>query len=130
VSSLILVDTSIFIDFFRTSGSSNDAFKSLLEDGKVALSPFVRLEILSGMKVRERGQIAGLLDALDVLAIDMNLFHSAELLLPIVRRGGLNAGLVDYFIVIQALSAGMRLFTRDKVMVKLARLLKADLLDN
>lgn len=124
---LVLADTSVFVDFLRERRPNNQVFRELLAANLVLLSPFVKLELLAGAKKAERKNLSDLLGSLSIVEVSMKLFEAAETLMPYQRGQGFNVGLIDYLIILQALSVSAPLLTHDKVMAKLARALGVDL---
>jgi predicted nucleic acid-binding protein len=124
----ILVDTCIFIDFFRDRESPHaHTLMKLMEAQRVALSPFVKLELLQGVRKSERKKLSDLLQALEQAPVTDDLFKTAEVLLPASQGQGLTIGLVDFLIAIQSLALELPLFTCDKTLHKLARKLDVEL---
>lgn len=118
---LALVDTSTFVDFLR--GSDVGALERLLVESRVVLSDLVRLELLMGLRQSEQKMLADLLSALPLISVTPQITASAGTLLPSIKRTGLNVGIVDYLIVVQAMSQNLSIFSRDKMLLKLARLM-------
>jgi hypothetical protein len=115
---LILVDTSVWIDFFRGRASR---LAQLLEAGEVASHPFVLGELALGSLGRRRAQVLadlGLLPATPVLA------HS-EVLELVERRqlAGRGIGWLDAHLLASALAAGFPLWTADRALQRCAALL-------
>lgn len=117
----------MFIEFFRHQGSGNLPLRQLILDGRVLLSVFVRLELLRGVRLVEQKQLLSALAGLNILSLSGQLYQLAETLIPIGRARGLNVGLVDYLIAVQALEADVPLYTLDKPLSQLARALGATL---
>jgi predicted nucleic acid-binding protein len=117
----VLVDTCIFVDFLRSKGSKNDTFKELIEQERVVLSPFVRLEILKGVKVDQFKKLNILLNGFVTIPKGFDVIELAEVHMLKARKGGVNFGLIDYFIVLEALKFKLNIFSRDKLMLELAR---------
>jgi len=105
---MILVDTSIWIDHFR---SCSRKLTALLEDGRVLSHPFVLGELsLSGLVNRD--EILGLLEALPK-AVEA----SHEEAIDLVTRWsltGCGVGWVDTHLFAAALLSSARLWTADK----------------
>ncbi len=120
----VLVDTCIFIDFFRSSGSSNEVFKSLVSEDRVIVSSFVKLELLKGVRVDMLKRLHSLLDGFLFIPNESSLYDLAYEKIITARKGGLDFGLVDYLIVLQALKYNLILYTRDKTMLQVARNLR------
>lgn len=64
---MIVVDTSVWIDFFRGRQPVTGRLSDLLDRDEVALPTPVRIEILSGARSSERSRLGRLLSALPVL---------------------------------------------------------------
>ena len=86
---MILVDTSVWIDHFR---SSNRVLCDLLDDGQVLVHPFVLGEIACG-NLRNRKEIVTLMQALPMAP----KASDAEILFFIEQRDviGRGVGLID-----------------------------------
>ena len=114
---MILVDTSVWIDHFR-GGATASRLAKLLEDGAVAVHPWVLGELSLGSLGARRGAILrdlGKLHALDVVV-------DGEVLAMIERRGlgGSGIGWVDAHLLASALAAPAELWTRDRRLAKVA----------
>ena len=112
----VIVDTSIFVEFFH--GRDHEIFQSGLD--RIQLSPFVRLELLQGVRKQELKKVGELLVGFPVIELKPSLYSEAEALLPEARKRGLSFGLIDYLIVLQARQMGGMLLSLDKTMLRLA----------
>ena len=121
MSNLVLVDTSVFVDYLR--GSSDDTLSVLILNNQVLLSPVVRLELLSGVRKAEVPQLEKLLNVL-VPIESFAIPKICEKLLFKAKGSGLLGGLPDLLILAEALAAKATLFSCDKKLVKLADKLK------
>ena len=124
----IVVDTSVFIDFFRSGSKSSALLSSLLDAQRVILSPYVRLELQMGVKKSERKSLGNLLEALPLAILNQSHFALAESLISLVRVAGLNVGLVDYLVTLQALDLQVPIYTLDQEMKKLAKTLEVGII--
>lgn len=106
---MILVDTSIWIDHFRTGDRK---LAALLQDGRVLAHPWVSGELALGHLSR-RSEILGLLHNLPqaTVATDAEVMT----LIDNQRLFGLGIGYVDaHLLAATMLTTGTRLWTRDK----------------
>jgi predicted nucleic acid-binding protein len=106
---LILVDTSVWVDHLRRGDAH---LMGLLEQSKVIVHPFVIGEIACG-SLSDRGVVLQLLDQLP----GANVAEPDEALAFIERHAlhGKGVGHVDvHLLTAVALTAGSRLWTRDK----------------
>lgn len=114
---LVVVDTSVFIEYLR--GSSDDALAVLILKNRVLLSPVVRLELLSGVRKAEHRTIERLCNALrpiDTFASPSECEH----LLSQAKGTGLLGGIPDLLIIADALRHRAMLFSYDQKMKKLS----------
>jgi predicted nucleic acid-binding protein len=116
----VLVDTSVFIDFFR--GRPTGPLKHLLRNNAVLLSAYVRLELAQGVRREDAAHIGRLLAALPQIPHEARLFPAAEELLQTARGSGLNVGTVDLLLCAQARLCRASVLSSDVVFQKLAAL--------
>jgi hypothetical protein len=117
---LILADTSIWIDHFR---SGNKALRQYLNQGAIVIHPFIIAELALG-SLQQRAKTLALLDLLP----QVRVAQLSEVRLMIEARGlhGLGIGLTDahliasVFINSSAINSAMLLWTRDKRLRKAA----------
>ena len=117
---LVLVDTSVFIDYLR--GDTDNTLAVLTLRNQVLLSPIVRLELLSGVSKKELPALEKLCGALRQLELFATP-EECEKLLKRAKGTGLLGGIPDLLILADALRHKVALFTYDKKMEKLAKYL-------
>lgn len=105
---MILVDTSVWIDHFRTKSAGLSA---LLEMGEVLTHPFVIGELACG-NLRNRKEIIALLHALppSTKAQDDEVLHVIDR----HRLMGRGLGLIDIHLLASCLICGCDLWSNDK----------------
>ena len=126
MNDLILVDTSVFIEYLR--GSLDDTLSVLILNNQVLLSPIVKLELLAGVRRKEVNQLEKLLNSL----ITISNFQSTDKYEKILHRAkgsGLLGGIADLIILSDTMAYKAKLFTLDARMIKLAKKLRISLFD-
>jgi hypothetical protein len=114
---LILADTSVWIDHFR-SNNNNKELKKLLEQRQVVMHPFVVAELALG-SLRERTTTLVLLDLLP--QIQVAHLHELRLAIEARRLYNMGIGLVDAHLLASVLiHPPTLLWTRDKLLRKAA----------
>lgn len=105
---MVLVDTSIWIDHLR---SGNAKLTRLLNDGKVAIHPFIIGELACG-NLKNRKEILSLLHALPRI----KKAEDDEVLFFIEKHKlhGLGIGLIDIHLLASCKLEKVKLFTKDK----------------
>jgi predicted nucleic acid-binding protein len=114
---LILVDTSVWIDFFR-HGSAGARLGGVLEVGDVCTHPFVIGELALGSLGRRRHQVLAdlrVLPALHALA-DFEVHELVEA----QHLAGKGIGWVDAHLLASALAARVELWTLDRNLERIA----------
>jgi predicted nucleic acid-binding protein len=111
----VLVDTSVWIEFFRRREPYYSSVSKLMDHEKVCCIGIVLAELMQGAKSeKELGTIRDFLHVFDFLTGPAELWAGAGELSFALRRKGKSAGLSDCYIAAVARSAGVRIFTLDK----------------
>lgn len=113
-----VVDTSVFVDFLR--GKPQPRFEGLLRENSVLLSPYVRLELLQGVRRTEARLLARLLGGIPQVPHREEVFGVAESMTQRLKGSGLNVGLVDLLIAAQAKLVRCAVLSSDHVFEELA----------
>ena len=114
---MILVDTSVWIDHFR---SGNAQLKAWLNDNEVVTHPFVIGELACGF-MRNRDEILGLLSELPKATVAEH--DEVMIFVEDNKLYGTGIGWIDAHFVASALLSKSRLMTLDKPLLKIASML-------
>lgn len=109
---MILLDTSVLIDYFR---SKDAELLQRMRDLEAATCGVTRSEILCG--TRDDQHRDRLMDALDVfhqISIPESLWDDIGDTLATLRRSGVTVPFTDVVIATVAIASGLQLWTRDK----------------
>ena len=112
----ILVDTCIWVDFFKDSDTDlSDRLENLISEDKVLLSDVVRSELLIGARdKKELEELSSVLDGLNVAEINSKTFIKAGELGFLMRRKGFTLPLSDLIITAQVINHETQIWTYDK----------------
>ena len=110
---MILVDTSVWIDFFR-GRSATGPLQGLLDDNQVICHPWVIGELALGSLGRGRTAILGDLKALPSLLV--STFDEVSAFLEEGRLYGRGLSFVDLHLLHASLAHDCRLWTHDKTL--------------
>ena len=115
MSTKIIVDTSVWIEFFHNEKSHVSVhLKNLLRSGQVALTGMVLAEILQGIRSpREARLVRRSLESLPFIEIDYKVWRQAGEISSALRRKGLTIPLSDIIIASVAITADHEVFTTD-----------------
>jgi predicted nucleic acid-binding protein len=115
MSTRIIADTPVWIEFFRDEKSSISIhLQELLRSGRVALTGMVLAEILQGVKgLREASMVQKSLEPLAFMEMNREMWQRAGEISASLRREGLTISLSDILIASVALNQDCEVFTTD-----------------
>jgi hypothetical protein len=110
----VLIDSSVWIHYFRQSDSTiGRQVDLLLDEDRVALCGMVELEILQGIRGKERNKIQGLFGALHFIDTERHDFIFAGLMLNQLRTKGIIIPSSDCLVAAQCIHHRLPLYTLD-----------------
>jgi predicted nucleic acid-binding protein len=111
----VLVDTSVWIDYFRGDPKTVSALDDLMATDRVVLLDLIVGELTRGVRTdAEAAVICDLRAVFPSLRPDARAWEQAGLLCAKARRAGFLPGLADAFIAWCAAHDGVAIWTRDK----------------
>lgn len=111
---MILVDTSVWIVYFRASDRHLTAhLQALLEEDRVSLAVPVKIEILCGSAARDRARLRRVLEALPLLIPSSSTWERMEGWIEKAVSKGERFGVADLLIAALAADRGMLLWSLD-----------------
>lgn len=119
---MIVVDTSVWIDFFRGRAPVTTRLSTLLDSDDVVLPIPVRIELLSGAMKAERPRLSRLLSALPVLYPTEASWARIESWVTQGVAAGHRFGAADLLIASLAAEHDHDLWSLDKDFTRMARL--------
>lgn len=110
----VLIDSSVWINYFRPGKSNVETgVNLLLDEDRVVLCGMVELEILQGIKGKEQSLVQDLFKSLHYIETIRDDFISAGMLLNQLRTKGITIPSSDCLIATQCIRAHCSLFTLD-----------------
>jgi tRNA(fMet)-specific endonuclease VapC len=120
---MIVVDTSVWIEFFRGRDQELcDHFESLLDSDQVALAAPVRLEILDGARQSELPKLRRVIDALPQLVPTPSVWDTIESWLQKAIVAGQHFGVGDLLVAGIAAENRAAVWSRDSDFRRMAKL--------
>jgi predicted nucleic acid-binding protein len=111
----VLVDTSVWVEAFRGKEAKiKGRVDSLLDADRVVLCGVVELELIHGLRDKERREIIPLLDVLPFLEAERQDWRASGELLAVLRSRGKSIPATDGLIATLCLRHQLTLFTLDK----------------
>lgn len=109
---LVLVDTSILIDFFRKSDKSNSRLLKLVrKDFTYCISAITEFEIYTGTTANQTDYWEDFLFRTQILAFDKEVARAAVDISKALKKQSKLIGMADIFIAATALHYGLPLAT-------------------
>lgn len=124
----LLVDSSVWIDFFRGVHDVVRRMDAALEQDRVAVCGPIVAEVLSGTKTRaDFARVKSAFEGLDLLPDPVDAWpRVGEARFALARRGT-QAALIDVLIALTAADAGHGLLTRDSDFRRIAAVVPVEL---
>jgi predicted nucleic acid-binding protein len=123
MSDRVLVDTSVWISFFRHSNSDISArLTQLLKSGEPVYTGIIATELFRGAKSKkETDVLEELLTSIECIMTRETYFLEAGQLGHTLTRRGITVGTVDLLIAQISIANDLMLFTLDKHFADIAR---------
>ncbi|OGO77494.1 MAG: hypothetical protein A3K41_03175 [Chloroflexi bacterium RIFOXYD12_FULL_57_15] len=106
-----ILDSNILIRYLRKTAGYKDLLHEIERKGWTYISVMTRLEIVRGMREREREETFDLLDTLETLPMTSEIADLAGELIRSWRERGINLGDADAIIAASAIHHGLALVT-------------------
>lgn len=121
----VLVDTSIWIDYFRSNDNA-EILTQLFEDERVVINDVILAELLPAMNLYAKKILIEKMRALECLPVFINWEGIIGLQTQCLKHGVNGVGLPDLMIVQTALEYKIPIFSIDKHFKKINSFLKFD----
>jgi len=115
MKSNVLVDTSVWIEYFnQPDSSSGESLEQLLKEGRVAGAGIVLTELLQGAKIEEEfNDILESITAIPILETRFSTWIKAGRISYSLRRKGITIPVTDIIIASLAIENNCSIFTLD-----------------
>ncbi len=119
---MVIIDTSVWIEFFRGNDEFVPEVRRLLDADEVALAVPVRLELLSGASRAELARLRRVLSALPLLLPAAEVWSKLESWIERAKQSGQRFGAMDLLIAGIAHENESSIWSRDADFVRMQRL--------
>jgi len=123
----ILVDSSVWVDYFRGTGLSSDHLDLLIEENLVVTNDLILAELLPPLLIRREKQLVQLLKELERQPMAVNWDEIIQLQTVCLDNGVNGIGIPDLMIAQNAMQRGLRLFSNDKHVALISRYIALEL---
>ena len=122
----VLVDTSVWIDYFRGSGDSK-SLDLLIDENIIVTNEIVLAELLPYLKIKKQTKVIEVLHEINKTPLDINWKEIIEFQVICLEGGANGVGIPDLIIAQNAEQNGSRIYSLDKHSRLLNQVLSIDL---
>jgi predicted nucleic acid-binding protein len=109
----VLVDSSVWIDYFRGSGSV-DALDFLIDENLICTNELILTELIPFLRIKRQRKLIDLLQSVERLSLDIDWDKLIEFQVKCIRAGINKVGISDLVIAQNAIQHGATVFSQDK----------------
>ena len=122
----VLVDTSIWIDYFKGGDDSTD-LGALIDENLVVTNDIILAELVPYLKVKKQVVVIKLLQEINRLPIQINWDEIVEFQVRCLKAGANGAGIPDLIIAQNAKANNCKIYSLDKHYRLLKQVIKVKL---
>ena len=122
----VLVDTSVWIDYFRINGDSKN-LDLLIDENLIVTNEIVLAELLPYLKIKKQLKVIELLHEINKTPLDINWKEIIEFQVKCLEGGANGVGIPDLIIAQNAKQNGSKVYSLDKHFRLLNQVLSVDL---
>jgi len=124
----VLVDTSIWIEYFR-SGSNSEKLDFLIDENLIVINDLILVELVPSLKVRNQRKIVKLLHDIKKLELFINWDQIIEFQLKCLKNGLNGIGIPDLIVAQNAKINRCEIYSLDNHFSLMKDILELQLLD-
>jgi predicted nucleic acid-binding protein len=124
----VLVDTSVWIDYFR-KGSRSAKLDSLIDEDIIVINDLIIAELAPFIKVRNEAGIIRLLMKIRKLGLSINWDQIIEYQTACLKNGLNGVGIPDLIVAQNAIQNHCKVYTLDRHFSQMKDILKLQLFD-
>lgn len=109
----VLVDSSVWVDFFRGKGSA-DPLELLIEENLVVTNDLILTELIPPLHLRKQNRLIALLKEVERRPIIPNWDDLVQMQITCLKNGINGVGIPDLIIAQNAIQHDLQLLSRDK----------------
>ena len=108
----VLVDSSIWIDYFRGDKNS-DKLEYFIDENLLVINDLILTELIPFLKIKQQRKIINLLNAIDKLELNINWGQLIDYQYKCLKKGINGVGIPDLIIAQNAVQNQCELYTLD-----------------
>lgn len=122
----VLVDTSIWIDYFRGGDNSKD-LDFLIDENLITINDLMLAELIPYLKIKKQTKVITLLQEVNRTPLDIRWEEIIEFQVKCLKSGANGVGIPDLIIAQNAKQNGCKIYSLDKHFRLLNQVLKVKL---
>ena len=122
----VLVDTSIWIDYFRGGENSAD-MEFLIDENLIIINDIILAELIPYLKIKKQTKVVNLLYEVTKMPLDIHWEEIIEFQLKCLKSGANGVGIPDLIIAQNAKQNNCTIYSLDKHFLLLNKVLKINL---
>ena len=123
---MVLVDTSIWIDYFRDGKNSAD-LDFLIDENLIVINEIILAELIPYLKIKQQTNVIKLLNEISQTPLDIKWEEIIQLQIKCLKSGVNGIGIPDLIIAQNAKQNGCEIYSLDKHFMLLNKELKIKL---
>ena len=123
---MVLVDTSIWIDYFR-DGKNSSGLESLIDENLIVINEIILAELIPYLKIKQQTHVIQLLNEVSQTPLDIKWEEIIQLQIKCLKSGANGIGIPDLIIAQNAKQNDCAIYSLDKHFKLLNKVLKIKL---
>ena len=111
--SRVLVDTSVWIDFFNGKPEVN-SLNELIDVNQVYINDLIKVELVPSLLLKKENEVIDLINQLESIPLTIDWNEIAQMQYSNLKKGINKVGIPDLIIIQNVLQNDLVLFSRDK----------------
>ncbi|NCC49950.1 MAG: PIN domain-containing protein [Spartobacteria bacterium] len=120
---LVLVDSSVWIDYFR-SGNKSGTLDELIDNNLLVTNSLILTELIPFLRIKNQRRVIALLNTVDKIDINIDWDQIAEYQYLCLKKGINGVGIPDLILAQNAKQHFCGIYTLDKHFQKISKILK------
>ena len=120
---MVLVDTSIWIDYFR-EGKNSSGLELLIDENLIVINEIILAELIPYLKIKQQTNVIKLLNEVSQTPLDIKWEEIIQLQIKCLKSGANGIGIPDLIIAQNAKQNDCEIYSLDKHFKFLNKVLK------
>ncbi len=120
---MVLVDTSIWIDYFR-DGKNSSGLELLIDENLIVINEIILAELIPYLKIKQQTHVIQLLNEVSQTPLDIKWEEIIQLRIKCLKSGANGIGIPDLIIAQNAKQNDCAIYSLDKHFKLLNKVLK------